>query len=599
MSSGICGEKMRLTNINKTYDGENYVIKDFSYNFEKRKVYVIKGVSGCGKTTLLNIIGDLDKSYEGNIQDALPTVGFVTQNNMLFQKWTVYDNLTFTRNDKDLILSIAKLLSVENILHKYPSEISGGERQRVCIIRALLNSPDIVLADEPAASLDSKNAALVADSFNRICAAGCTVIIATHKNCFDSIADEILFLDYGKVAQVQKNKIERENKNVFFSLKNTQNTIFYDIKCLLKKNRDKLKPKSFILNAVFIFFILFLFSIRLNFEYEYANIIARNYPSDTLFVEAERVDEFVSRFDAFVYENYICNEDDFNVYALFSEKDSGFSYGNMIRAGSFPQKNNQVLVDESFVREVLFLEKNKQALGKEIFVKGQSFLISGVVPVIKVNASNELIYCNLYYQTDDELTNEHIITPRVYMPYDVISKSGTRIDKSFKMISIDGMYESRGGHHLEVRKMIPDIPFSLCDNKIKNISSSVDTILIMIFCAICVLSLIALVFQKNEVGLDYYYRRREIGALRLLGVKGSRIILFLLTERLINCLLSLICSSCVFLLLCVIIYLFGKVYFFVGLSYVLLVWFALITYNFVLVVLAGKKMLKCDILTLM
>ena len=196
---------MEFFNLKKSYDNKSFVLKNFSYCFDKGKIYVIKGVSGCGKTTLLNIMGGLDKSYEGDFKNKPKSVGFVTQNNMLFSNWTVYENLSFINSDHNY-KKIAKELSVEELLSKKPSQLSGGERQRICVIRSLMNSPELVIADEPTASLDKKNASLVAKLFNDISTSENIVVIATHKDDFDCIADEILYLNYGMISKVLKSE---------------------------------------------------------------------------------------------------------------------------------------------------------------------------------------------------------------------------------------------------------------------------------------------------------------------------------------------------------------------------------------------------------
>lgn len=147
---------MQLVNIKKSYDGKRYVINDISYNFQKGKIYVLKGVSGCGKTTLLNIMSGLDSDFEGELTEKPDKTGFVTQNSMLFLDWTVYENLAFINSDSEYIEENARLLGIEHLLNSTPDKLSGGERQRVCVIRALLGHPDLIIADEPAASLDGK-----------------------------------------------------------------------------------------------------------------------------------------------------------------------------------------------------------------------------------------------------------------------------------------------------------------------------------------------------------------------------------------------------------------------------------------------------------
>lgn len=592
--------EMRLNNIYKIYDDQNCALNNFSYNFEKGKVYVIKGISGCGKTTLLNIIGGIDKAYEGSIEGKTNSIGFVTQNNFLFSKWTVYENLAFIYNNRELINNTAELLSVEKLLEKYPNQISGGERQRVCIIRSLLNNPEIIVADEPAAALDSKNALIVAETFRKICSSNRTVIIATHKSCFDAIADEILFIDYGRLSSVQKKHQEPqllEKQPYIGNNTNTKNSFFFTIKYLIKKNRDKIQFKNFCFISLFILVLLCCFSIKANFESEYAKIIAQKYPSDTLYVSQDNIEALDKHFDIKIYNNYIIKEDSFTVYGLFDKKDSGFSYGNMIKAGTFPDNDTQVLADENFIKNVLLIEDINHAVGKEITIKNRKFIISGVVPIINDN-NTELIYCNLYYQPDEEKVEDALVIARVYMPYNVISQIGEPIDENFKMISIDGMYESKEEIHIKVKKILTEEPFSPWNTKIENIKGYINLIYMALLCIIFIITLIALLFQKNEIALDYYYRRKEIGGLRLFGVEKKRILMFLLVERLINCCLAIACSYVIFILICSVVYIIKNIWLFIPLLSMLLIGLFLILYNVLLVFISSRKILKEDIIKL-
>lgn len=590
---------MEFVNLQKSYNGKDFILKNFSYNFEKGKIYVIKGISGCGKTTLLNIMGGLDKNFDGSFKKSPETIGFVTQNNMLFSNWTIYENLSFINSDDNYIKNIAKELSVENLLFKKPHQLSGGERQRICIIRALMNSPELIVADEPAASLDKKNASLVAELFYNIRTTENIIVIATHKDSFDCIADEILYLNYGMIADVKKNKnsIEKHKSKSEKPIK--QNNIFYDIKCLLKKNKSSFTPKRTVFTSILIFFILCIFSLYSNFENEYASIIAKNYPSDTLFVQTDIVQTLVDEFDAVVYHNYVISENDYDILGLFEEKDSGFSYSNMIINGSFPSNNNQVLVDESFVKNIMGLD-NKQAIGKEVTIKNNIFVISGVVPTISSNEkTNALINCNLYYQPKTEIKEELNIKPRVYMPYSVISEIGHLDNSAMTMISINGMYDSDNPKYIAVDKIIGEFASSPWNSKIKKVSGILDIILNTLLIVIFIVSLIALLFQKNEVSLNYYYRKKEIGALRLFGVKNNRIYLFLLSERLISCVFSICVASLLFILFCTVIYLIEHIYLFISLIIFMFVGLLFILYNTIIVLLASRKLLSCEIIKLL
>lgn len=211
--------KLNLFDIKKDYDG-TVVLRGVSHTFESGKMYVIKGVSGSGKSTLLNIIGGLDHDFEGEITaDENQTgwrTGYVFQNSLLLSGVTIADNLLMIKKDYNKIQTLAEQLNVDGLLTKYPEQISGGERQRISVLRMLLGEPEVILMDEPTASLDAANSEKIAELAaglkyrtaagskyktreEKDTSGGRIVIIATHEHYFDCLADEIMFLDYGRI----------------------------------------------------------------------------------------------------------------------------------------------------------------------------------------------------------------------------------------------------------------------------------------------------------------------------------------------------------------------------------------------------------------
>ena len=174
---------IELSNISKIFysDKNVKVLKKINYKFKKGKIYSLMGPSGSGKSTLLSLISLIDKPSSGFIKidnkkidpnnkrnnDLLRAnkIGIVYQQDNLLNDFTALENIYFAclsaGNKKELAVSKAKkLLKTVNLSHRinhYPSELSGGEKQRVSIARAIINEPQIVLADEPTGSLDKKN----------------------------------------------------------------------------------------------------------------------------------------------------------------------------------------------------------------------------------------------------------------------------------------------------------------------------------------------------------------------------------------------------------------------------------------------------------
>ena len=207
--------------INKTYNknGRNLrIIQDFSYTFQEGKLYLIQGESGSGKTTLLTLISLLQDSEDGDIfydgrkvnhisreeqcQIRRENLGIIFQDFNLFQNLSVIDNVTMVsqcvyKNKKDDIIKKADFMLQkfglgERAYHK-PNELSGGEQQRVGIVRALLNEPPILICDEPVSNLDKENTENVVRYIDEYCHEQKKIVIVTsHDNSFEECADHII-----------------------------------------------------------------------------------------------------------------------------------------------------------------------------------------------------------------------------------------------------------------------------------------------------------------------------------------------------------------------------------------------------------------------
>jgi lipoprotein-releasing system ATP-binding protein len=216
-----------IQNINKYfYDPVEFqVLKDISFDVKKGEFVSIVGKSGSGKSTLLYLLSTMDTKYKGNIaingtqvtglsQNELAKfrneqIGFVFQFHFLLPEFTVLDNvmlpaLKLNKKAKDEIEAEAieslHLLGLKGNEYKKASKISGGQQQRVAIARALINSPSIIMGDEPTGNLDSKNTQIVFDVFKELAKErGQTIIAVTHDDEFAANCDRIIELSDGKL----------------------------------------------------------------------------------------------------------------------------------------------------------------------------------------------------------------------------------------------------------------------------------------------------------------------------------------------------------------------------------------------------------------
>ncbi len=219
---------IKLSNISKSFD--NYkkirVLKKISYNFKKGMIYSLMGPSGSGKSTLLNLISLIDRPTSGSINienkqinfnnsndnDILRAnkIGIIYQQDNLLSDFTALENVYLASlaagNDKSLSLNKARNLlrkvGLINRSENYPSQLSGGEKQRVSIARALINDPQIILADEPTGSLDIETAKGIFDILKKQINSNRIIIFATHNRFFANKSDCILEIINGNIKAI-------------------------------------------------------------------------------------------------------------------------------------------------------------------------------------------------------------------------------------------------------------------------------------------------------------------------------------------------------------------------------------------------------------
>ena len=219
---------LEVKNVKKIYTtrfGSNQVeaLRDVNFTVERGEYVAIMGESGSGKTTLLNILAALDKPTEGKVylkdrdlgklkEKEIATfrrqnLGFVFQDFNLLDTFSLKDNIflplvlsgkKYPEMEKRL-KPIAEKLGIEKLLEKYPYEVSGGQKQRAAIARALITKPQLILADEPSGALDSKAADSLMNLFTPINQDGQTIVMVTHSVKAASSAKRVLFIKDGKV----------------------------------------------------------------------------------------------------------------------------------------------------------------------------------------------------------------------------------------------------------------------------------------------------------------------------------------------------------------------------------------------------------------
>ena len=219
---------IKLTNINKSFD--NYkkikILRKLSYNFKKGKIYSLMGPSGSGKSTLLNLLSLIDRPTNGTINfdndhidfnntnknDIIRAkkIGIIYQQDNLLSDFTALENvylanLTVEKNKEKSIsnaIKIMKKVGLSKRLDHFPSELSGGEKQRVSIARALINNPQVILADEPTGSLDHATAKEIFELLKKQINSDRLIIFATHNRFFANKSDCILEIVNGNIKTI-------------------------------------------------------------------------------------------------------------------------------------------------------------------------------------------------------------------------------------------------------------------------------------------------------------------------------------------------------------------------------------------------------------
>jgi len=219
---------IQLSNITKSFDNQKKikVLKKISYKFKKGKIYSLIGPSGSGKSTLLNLLSLIDRPTSGsviienkqvNFNDSKKNdiirankIGIIYQQDNLLPDFTALENiyLASLAAGKNKVLSVSKakiLLKKVGLLNRsnhYPSELSGGEKQRVSIARALINDPQIILADEPTGSLDLETAKAIFELLKNQINSNRLIIFATHNRFFANKSDCLLEMVNGNITTI-------------------------------------------------------------------------------------------------------------------------------------------------------------------------------------------------------------------------------------------------------------------------------------------------------------------------------------------------------------------------------------------------------------
>lgn len=207
--------------VSKIYPGDILAIQNLSLSVDRGELVFLAGPSGAGKSTILKLIAGIEVASQGNVrvngfdlsltQDNHRTfirqhIGFIFQDHKILYDRNVFENVRLPldildyQNKKERVIDALRRVGLEHKIYTDPKQLSGGEQQRLCIARAIVHNPKILLADEPTANLDRDNALKIIELLKAFHQAGVTILISAH--------DETILSDYGK-------RIIRLNKGQF------------------------------------------------------------------------------------------------------------------------------------------------------------------------------------------------------------------------------------------------------------------------------------------------------------------------------------------------------------------------------------------------
>ncbi|WP_163654813.1 ABC transporter ATP-binding protein [Listeria sp. PSOL-1] len=222
----------------KKGENQSVALRDISFKMKEGEFIGIMGPSGSGKTTLLNVLSTLDRSTSGEITIAgtditqmnsnkladfrAQELGFIFQDFNLLENLTLYENIALplslqnvkASKSKERVNTVATQLGIQDILHKFPAEVSGGQKQRTAAARALVHEPAIILGDEPTGALDSKNAISLLEALTELNKTqNVSILMVTHDPQSASYCERILFIQDGELYK----EIHREtNRQTFY-----------------------------------------------------------------------------------------------------------------------------------------------------------------------------------------------------------------------------------------------------------------------------------------------------------------------------------------------------------------------------------------------
>lgn len=601
---------IQLQNITKKFDRE--VLKNVTLQFKEGNIYVLKGISGSGKTTLLNILSVLDTHYDGkylfdniDVKKAnknkrkmvMNQISYVFQKSLLFKHLTVKENLLFIKNDESKILDYAKIFQVTDLLNKKVESLSGGEKQRIALIRALLLDSKLLLLDEPTSSLDPKNSLLFAQALKKLNSTDKIIIIATHKNIYDGIANVILRIDYGQIT-AQKESLRKQNSKKDSTIQYLPETSpkTYKMDFLFVKKRKKIRIFLGILTLVLFFVIFSGVSIIKNIRSEYIKDQANVHPLHVIEVLDKDTVSNLTDVIQKQYENYQIEENGYKAYILLDKEDSLWLDDTILVAGEYPSNENEIIVNEEFAGIYFENLKNDEIIGKNIVVKNQNFIIAGIIHHAEYDNA---VYQKIPFYRDIESNEENSIKPAIFIPYKKMQEIGTIKEQDSAIITISKqlaveLYEQNDSNPNYHGSYLNLVWMSELSHGYSNLLSYTW----IGFGVLFVILIFIFIFVMNKITTELSYRKREFGYMQLFHVSKKRILKIYLIDYLLEIIVSFILATILYFIAAIWIQAKYQMSFYLPIWIWLIIAFVFTIYFYFLIKIPVYHYLKKDIIEL-
>lgn len=432
---------LELRNINKSYITKNErvnVLKNINFTFPDKGLFVLMGPSGCGKSSLLNILTGLDSKYEGkvlynneNIKDIYDNyrneISYMTQSFNLFDNLTVFENINLSlkllgKSDKTKVETILKDFEIYDLANKKCNTLSGGEKARVSIARAVIKNPKIIFCDEPTGNLDDKTSKLVWTMLKKI-SETVLVIIASH--------DEKNSYEFGNVIKIIDGQINEEiinnvvsNKNTFIKYKTSSN-LSLNLLFKIFNNKKMLYILSILVMSIsFIMFGLFNKLSSVNIKKAEINTIINSDINEITLYKKGNINDYTIYFsqnDLKTTYNLLQNSDSYYASSLLSNNNIfTFEFENTLDITDYYKlynssaNENNVFIDERLCSFKIL--GRKPIYENEIMIS--NFLADYIIRFGSFDENGNQISFNNYsdiLESTLKVSNEKVVISGIYI----------------------------------------------------------------------------------------------------------------------------------------------------------------------------------------